>query len=778
MKTLYNMSRYIVVSILLSVFCTSVFAQSGLQKAQKAAANYEYSKAIELYNEYLKTPAAKPYAIRDLVNCYMMTGNTKTAEEWMLKLITSNNYTNADIFTYAKILKSNGKYKEAKTEFLKYSDLEPSEKNNITKWVNSCQKSIERMDGDSVFFEAKNIGSLNSINSEFGLIKIGKEYYFSSDRQSTSGTDKICEWTGNPFMKIYSISGNIIGTLSAKPILIDSLNSDFHNGQASYDSISKTLYFTRTKIIKVKQSPINNDPTYWNNNFDLSGYENRLEIYSAKYDNGKWINIKPFEYNNTEYSVGHPALSPDGKTLYFSSDMPGGYGSTDIYYCEWVNGKWSTPVNAGSTINTDSKEVFPYVDNNGILYFASDNIKGMGGLDIYYTKGSKNKWSSPRNMGYPINSSKDDFSILITKQNESGFFSSNRDGGVGEDDIYSYSLIPNRQRILVIRTFELQKDNSLVELTNLKVRIKNDESKYKKVLKSDKNGIFTESVDFTTPFVVSIMKNGYNTQSKTIKVKNTDGDTIYVDLITKKAEGLILKGKTKELFGSITNPISNIQVIIENIEDEFIDSLKSDSKGEFTSKLDINKTYMFTAVKDGYYTQTKTVTIKEGTRNDSVNIETITYTMKDGVLAEDKTNYTVAINDTANIEILLNKIVIDQSIIVNNIYYDYNKSDIRPDAAKELDNIVQILKDNPNISIELSSHTDSRGSDYFNAILSQKRAESAVKYIVSKGIDKKRLTAKGYGETKLINKCYNNFPCTEEQHQMNRRTEIKVIKVK
>lgn len=782
MKTFIKLIKCVAVSILLSMLCSFAFAQTNLQKAQAAAANYKYAKAIELYTDYFKTTSAKPVTIRELVNCYMMIGDTKSAEDWMLKLISAVDYSSADVLTYAKLLKSNGKYNEAMTEFSKYIELTPSEKDNVMKWITSCQKSIERMNGDSVLFEVKNIGSLNTKYSEFGLIKIGTQFIFTSDRQNeTPGKDQICGWTGNPYFKLYSLNGTIDGALSAKPVLIDSLNSTYHNGQAVYDSINKIIYFTRTRVIKVPKEPINSDPTFWRNNYDLSGYENRLEIYSANYDlptgqaGGKWKNVKAFEYNSSQYSVAHPALSPDGKILYFASDMPGGYGGSDIYYCEALpNGKWSAPVNAGNTINSEGKEVFPYVDKNGTLYFASDNPKGMGGLDLYSSTGSKNNWTKPVNLGYPINSSKDDFSILVTEPGKSGYFSSNRDGGSGADDIYRFSLIPNKQRILCGRILELLSDNSFAKLKNAKVNIKCDENNYNKSLTSDNEGKFFDVIDLPSSYTISIVKNGYIDKSKTIKVKRTDGDTIYVDLITKKAESIVFTGETKEQTGKNINLVSNAKIIIKNSKDNFIDSLQSNAKGKFLLNIALDKTYQFTIIKDGYYTQTKKITPKKVTGKDSIDIEAITYVMKDGFSSENKTDNIVAKKDTVNIDMFLNKIIINQTFIVKNIYYDYDKSDIRPDAAVELDKLVEFLTNNPNVSIELSSHTDYRGTDKYNYALSQQRAEAAVNYITSKGISEKRVVGKGYGKTRLINRC---VVCTEEQHQMNRRTEFKIIKI-
>ncbi len=746
MKTSFKPSWQISFTLILFLFGNFCLAQTKLQKAQAAAANYEYSKAIDLYLDCFNTTPAKPEEIRALVNCYSMVEDTKSAESWMAKLVSNDSAsTNADILAYAKLLKSNGKYDEAKKEFLKYIEREPTDKGKVTKWVASCRNAINKMSDDSIFYGVKNVSVLNSKNSEFGLIRVGSGFIFTSDRYTKGmGNNTICEWTGNPYYKLYSVNGNIDGTLSSDPLLIDSLNSSYHNGQATYDSIHKMIYFTRTKMIRVNEEPINSDPTYFHNNWDLSGYENRLEIYSATYDNGQWGNVKPFDYNNSQYSVGHPALSPDGKILYFVSDMPGGFGGDDIYYCEALpNGKWGAPVNAGNVINTEGKEVFPYVDKDGTFYFASDNPSGMGGLDIYYAKGSKNKWSKPVNLGYPINSSKDDFSILMTDPGKSGYFSSNRDGGNGADDIYNFSLIQNKKRILSVKTFELLTDNSLVELKNVQVTISNDKLKYNNSKTSVNGKVFDVIdlpylIDLPSTYVVSMKKTGYYPKSKTVKVKRTDGDTVYVDLITRKAERLVFTGKILEKVEKHVNLlISDASVGIKNEEKNKLDSLKSDSTGKFSFNLNFNNSYIFTVVKDGYYTQTKQITAKYNAGDDSLTIETVSYGMNNNVLANSRTSEVIPLADTINNEIFLNKIVINQSILINNIYYDFNKWDIRPDAAVELDKIVEILKKNPNISIELSSHTDSRGSDFINNKLSQERADAAANYIISNGIEAK-----------------------------------------
>jgi outer membrane protein OmpA-like peptidoglycan-associated protein len=412
-------------------------------------------------------------------------------------------------------------------------------------------------------------------------------------------------------------------------------------------------------MVKVTKKPINSDPTSWYDHSAAPDYTNRLEIYSAKFKNNGWTDIKAFAYNNAdEYSVGHPALSPDGKTLYFVSNMPGGVGGADVYYCEKIDeNTWSAPKNCGNMINSDGDEVFPYMDASGTLYFSSNGLPGMGGLDLFSAKGSKDSWTSPENLKYPLNSPKDDFSIYYTEAGKAGYLTSNRDGGKGMDDIYRFVESPPTDLILAVITKERLDNNTLGILKGVDVAIKN----------------------------------------------------------------------------RITDNIQKMPV---------------SDRGTLFTKVDCGTSYEVKGTKEGYFTQMKLVTTKCVTKHDTVFVE-----------------------------LTFDKIIIDKPIVLRNIYYDFDKYNIRPDAALELNKLVVILLQNPSIEIELGSHTDSRGSDEYNQVLSQHRAESAVNYIVTQGIDPKRITAKGYGESVPVNRCTNGADCTEEEFQMNRRTEFKVTKM-
>ncbi|HOV10539.1 MAG TPA: OmpA family protein [Bacteroidales bacterium] len=656
MKTNINIViKLLVLSAAVLFFNNSIFAQKQLQSAKELMSRSEYAQAIKVYKDFISTSSAGIQEKRDLAECYLATGNTIAAEEWLAEVADNPDHTAQDVLKYANVLKSNGKYSEAMIQYQDYGKMQPAESSKAKEMVNACKKSLEWI-ADPAYTDVINADAMNSENSDFGLMPYENGFLLTSDRRlkgkSYSASD-IYGWTGNPYLKIIQYKEK---DLSIAPRELEGVNNNYHNGPAVYDKHSGTLYFTRTKMVKMIKKPMNCDPTSWYDNSKAKDYVNRLELYYATKEDGKFQQPVAFQYSNPEsHSVGHPALSPNGKIMYFVSDMPGGMGGTDIYYCDkFTDGTWGTPKNAGNNINTAGNEVFPYIAADGTLYFSSDGWPGMGGLDLFSAKGSKENWSTPENLKYPINSPKDDFCMVYTGEG-TGYLSSNRDGGKGNDDIYRF--IPSPPKTFVFTVTAKEK---------------------------------TDSVN------LGMLKNA------TVQVVGDSGEC---------------------------------PVLFEK-------------NGVYYFRADCGKEYKVKGSRDGYFAAEKVITTTCQTRNDTVPVE-----------------------------LVLDKIVINKPIVLNNIYYDYDKWDIRPDAAIELDKLVKILIENPKINIELGSHTDSRGKDKYNLDLSQKRAESAVNYIISKGIDQVRIKAKGYGETVPVNKCIDGVTCTEEEFQLNRRTEFKVTSI-
>lgn len=421
-------------------------------------------------------------------------------------------------------------------------------------------------------------------------------------------------------------------------LLKGDVSGRFHEGPACFSNDGNTVYFTRSNYFKRKMNVNENK-------------ENNLKIFKATLKDGKWKNLEEFPFNSDDYSIGHPTLSADEKTLYFVSDMPGGFGGTDIYKSVWDGSNWSKPENLGAIVNTKGNEMFPYIHTDDALYFSSNAHNSMGGLDVFITYFNGEVWAKPENLNYPLNSSKDDFGFNLSKKNANvGFVSSSR----------------------------------------------------------------------------------------------TDDDKMYA--FDKKPPKFNLYGKAR-LKGTQTR-VKGVTVQVTNAKTGKVISMVSDAKGNFELKLEPEADYDLYCTKEGCFTRT-----------DKISTVGLKYSQ----------------DFYADFEV--EPIVLDKPIVLENIYYDFDKWNIRPDAVLELDKLVKILVDNPNIEIELSSHTDSRGNDRYNDILSEKRAMAAVQYIIANGIDQKRLTYKGYGEKKLVNHCANDVVCTREEHQQNRRTEFKVTKI-
>ncbi len=576
MKTNYTILK-IFLPLLFILVVSGINAQPRLN-AEEHMERYQYVKAIETYQDHFNSHPATSKEIRNITYCYMQINDTKSAVSWLGKLIDTNEATVEDVMIYAELLKSEGKYSEANLQYEKYKTLVPAESKIADEMIKSSSDAIS-WTNEPDFFVVKNEEKINSDKSDFGLITLGDNFYITSDRIQSNKSfadNKLYGWTGNPYLKLYEIK--MKNSDVEKVDLVQDLNDQFHNGPAVFAENNNKIYFTRTKTVKQIQKTSNPDPTNWYKDYEGDIYTNRLEIYSAKIVDEKWDEITPFENNNSAlYSTGHPALSPSGNVLYFVSDMPGGYGETDIYYCEKnAEGKWGNPKNAGKTINTSGKEVFPFVDKNGFLYFSSNGHPGMGGLDLFKSKGSRNSWSEPQNLKYPLNSPKDDFSIYVVESDSMGYLSSNRYGGLGSDDIYSFVYSPPpppvpTELMLVVNTYERIEDGTIVAL-----------------------------------------------------------EGVYVHYHINEADNLI--------------------------------PIEESSLGIYMTNIDCDAKYVVNGTKVGYFTQ-------------AYEFETVCETMHDTVYAQ----------------LILEKIVINKAIAIENIYYDYDKWNIRPDAAIELDKIVNLL---------------------------------------------------------------------------------------
>jgi outer membrane protein OmpA-like peptidoglycan-associated protein len=651
----------VLITLLLGAF-TPVFSQKKeLKAADVLYQKFEYARAVDAYKKILESGQPTLEVSQKIANCYRLMNNPKETEFWYAQVIGFAGHSPKDIWYHAEAARKNGNYEKAQQSYAAYGQAVPAEAAIAQDLAAACTKAQEWL-AKPLSYEVKKHTVLNSENADFSPTYYQEGLVFTSNRQAGKKKTEVSGWTGKPDFKLFYAKGND-SSWQAPELLPAPINNKFQNGSAVFSPNQDAIYFTRINKVKKKTKKANTDPFSWVKFAPENEYINRLEIFTAEKKEDKWAEPKAFPYNNVaEYSVGHPALSPDGNYLYFASDMPGGQGETDIYVSQKQgDGTWSKPQNLGTSINTAGKEMFPAFGPDSTFYFSSEGLSGMGGLDIYAAEGTGSNWSKVRNLRAPLNSPQDDFGILFDKTNEAGYLSSNRESADGADDLYSFKVV----RVpcnLAGRAIE-------------KIQVK--------------PGVFREAP------VENVLMRLYK-----------EGDTASV--------------KTY-----------------------------SDAKGYFTFPILDGVNYIVKGTKEGYLTRSVTVT---------PNCQSTLDMVKMGMV--------------------LNRNTLNKPILIENIYYDLDKYDIRTDAAVELDKLVRTLKDNPTIKIELSSHTDSRQSHSYNNLLSQMRAEAAVNYIISKGIAPARITAKGYGETRLLNKCADNVNCSEADHQLNRRTEFKILKAK
>lgn len=604
------------------------------KKADKYYDRFEFIEAVKEYTKIANNGNGNRYVYSRLAESYFNIFNTVEAEKWYAKALKTSKDAEI-VYKYSQMLKANGKYEESNQWMKKFATMRPEDIRAISFRENPdyLPKILEQ----GKKFSIKN-APFNTEYSDFGGSVNGSEIYFASARNTGR---KTYDWNEEPFLDMYSITMED-DDYSSIYKLDNKINTKYHEGLATFSPDGNTMYFSRESYF---ENQYEKDPKS-KNKFSV------LQLFKAQKNGNSWTNIEQLSISSNTYSVKNPSLSADGKTLYFASDMPGGYGLFDIYKVD-INsdGNLGAPENLGQKINTEAQEMFPFISNNSTLYFSSNGPLGLGGMDVYHTQNVDGKFAPIRNIGIPINSASDDFAFTINEDTEKGFVSSNRSGGKGSDDIY------------------------------------------------------------------------------TIKKLQPLCDVLITSVVTNSKTGTPIKGASVTSYDSRKNKIST-KVSDVNGKVEFIVECKKNSKLE--------------VILEGY--ESKQITID---RTSSVEIEK-----------------NISLNPIENL-------IVEDRIELNPIYFEFDKSNITAQAAFELDKLVQVMNKYPNMVINTTSHTDNRGNDAYNEYLSDRRSKTTVQYIVSQGISAERITGFGKGEHEPIYNCGVN--CSEEEHQMNRRSEFIII---
>lgn len=642
--------RLLTFSVALLSSTSLLFAQpeKELEKANEMYKNFSYVDAIKIYERIAQKGFVNQEMLQSLGNAYYYNAEYKKALPWYEQLFQEGKYKVKPeyYYRYAQTLKSVGDYTQADKMMAKFVEL--TNANDTRAALFEENKDYQTViKNNSGRFQLNN-ASINTENSEYGTALYGDKIVFAGATDARKAKHGVSQWTGESFYDLYEAE-HFDQKLGNRKPFSSSVNTQFNESTPVFTKDGNTMYFTRNNYVNKKLS---------------SDIENTilLKILRATKDkNGNWGDIVEVPFNSDQYNVAHPALSPDEKYLYFASDMPGSFGNSDIFRVEILgDNQYGTPENLGNIINTAGRESFPYISKDNVLYYSSDGIPGLGGLDIFAVKfNADGSTSKPVNIGMPGNSADDDFCFVFNSDSKIGFLTSNRPGGKGKDDIYSFH--------------------------------------------EDK------------PLLFSCQKN---------------------------IKGIVKDAKTKAI-------IANAKVILSDKVMKEVSTDQSKTDGTFTfEKVNCNDShYYLRGEKEKYETAEVNVTV-----------------------GKDEVVYEILLNPR---QVAVEKgMDLAKVFEIKEIKFDYNKANIRPDAAVELTKIVEVMREYPKMKIDIRSHTDSRGADSYNLKLSDRRAKATLEWIVKQGIDRKRLKAKGYGETRLVNGCSNGVPCSEEEHQENRRSEF------
>ena len=735
-------------SILLGLLLSTAVS-SQVKKANEAFDHHHYDEAIELYNTVIRKDLDNDLAITNLAICYWKTDQYSLAEYWFTRAAFMNDDPQVKLW-YSQLLISNEKYESAAEWLRKYAAAitDPDLVKQAEKMANYCT-AIGRGGVSSYDCEVFPV-SINSPDLEFGPVIWGDMLLFTSNREgTTSRNDEDDPWTHSRFTDLFMAPRTGKNQFGKVSLFEPAMLTTYHEGPAVFSPAGDLMILTKSDVEDKKRR------------YDASR-NTRLKLVEVRRDaNGIWNQFTELPFSSSEYNTAHGAITPDGNWLLFSSDMEGGFGGMDLYKCmRNADGSWGSPQNLGKHINTMGNELFPVIHSDNTLYLASDLHLGFGGLDIYKCAWNGDEWSAPNNLGSPINSSKDDFSIVFDADGESGFFCSNRNVS-NKDDLLFFQFSSN---IIVEGTVI---DCSTREpIANAEVKL-NGANHYTDIAFTGENGKFTFGLPINGDYELEAIIEGFTASSScsnTELVATDDlneGDRLRVKLAltpsyNREFSNSYVCGRvTNSRYG---NPLANAKINLMNQCTGETTQAETDYTGSYFLPVQSGCDYILVTSKDNF--SNSQTSFKAETQN------------------TDCFEMNLALNLIGDeLPPLLNEaVVVRKGMVLElfHIYFDRDEYFLRSDAMQDLETLHEILVKYPSMKGEVIAHTDSRANKTYNLQLSNRRANSVVDWLIEQGISADRLTALGYGESNLKNNCSDGIDCTETQHERNRRVEFRV----
>ena len=718
------MKKYILLFFLLIGVLPSHAQKSQTRKGDFHFKAMAYPKAIPFYLKAVKKDSTYQDAVFKLADCYRLTNDRAKAEEWYAKAVKMPAVLPIQKFYYGQALMNNGKFAQAKkwmTDFVI--------DNNADGRGQAFIKAIDTY--QNFFIDSSNYAitklDINTSNADFGAALYQEGIVFASSRPKTEMIERKHAWTNQPFLDLYYSRGKE-NKFRAPEMFASEIQTKLNDGPVAFNKKGDELWITRNNIVGTKVHKSSDKIV-------------KLKLFKSNSNGGsEWGKLESFEYNSDNYSCAHAALSPDGQRLYFSSDMPGSKGGMDIFMCSKQGNGWSRPVNLGDTVNTRGNELFPAVMDDGTLYYSSDGLPGLGGLDIFFTRDLGNRFTVPVNVGYPINTYDDDFNMVYDLKNKIGYLSSNRANKGFDDDLYTF-----KKKSLRIKGIVVRKEDG-TPINEARVELKTGDKA--QAFTTMENGRFDFPADFDLEYVLKGSATDLGDSTVYLQTSGTyPGDPfVRIELGKKSAEFalsiLVIDAETKQpLPGSMIR------------DDEAQKDIGStDLAGRYTQPIVPQKDEQLLISMAGYRPK---VLMLQGQNGE----------------APKNHEYVVELTKASDLTPFENWFKI--------IYYDLDKYSVREDAIKILDDVAAFLIENRNVKISLSSSTDSRATAEYNEKLSHNRSKSARQYLIDKGVNSKQLAKVSWsGESVLVNDCGDESPCSEELHQLNRRTEMMVVEVK